>query len=275
MRTLLVIIRMATCTVRLISRESPIYEVCIGDVTIGALQVAAMVQRIIWQSSMHVDIGQPSCGIVTNVALAGRYEVAVVLACSKRAVMAGRTRTEYLCVINSCHGHPHCRCMTIFTDIRRRYVVLVLAGCIRAIVATDTIADDIRVIKIRRSPGNGRMAIVAVVTARDMRGVFADCNVAVVTRRTCANDLRVVNRNNRLEERRAVAIFTDVAGQNVILVLANCIRAVVAINAIGRVVCMIEGCRYPSIGRMAGIAIVAAGNMGCVLADSDCVVVTR
>lgn len=72
-----------------------------------------------------------------------------------------------------------------------------------------------------------------------------------------------------------MAIFANIAGPDVILVLANCIVTVVATNTIRRVIRMIEGCRYPSIGRMTGIAIVATCDVGWVLANRYGVVMTR
>lgn len=90
--------------------------------------------------------------------------------------------------------------MAIFTDVRRRYVILVFSGRIRAVVAADTITGDVCMIKQRGCPTGGRMAIVAVIPACYMVRVLANRNVAVVTRRARANDLGVVNRNSRLEE---------------------------------------------------------------------------
>ena len=70
--------------------------------------------------------------------------------------------------------------MAIFTDVGGQYVSLVLAGCINAVMTARTIIDDTCVIKIRRSPRNRSMTIVAVVAARDMCRVFADRDRAVM-----------------------------------------------------------------------------------------------
>ena len=69
-----------------------------------------------------------------------------------------------------------------------------------------------------------------------------------------------------------MAIFTDIARQYVILILADRICPVVTANAIGGVVGMIEGCRHPTVGRMTGIAIVAACDMRRILADGNRIV---
>ncbi len=70
-----------------------------------------------------------------------------------------------------------------------------------------------------------------------------------------------------------MAIFTYVAGPNVVLIFADSVCAVVAANAIVRNRCMIEFCRNPAVGRVAAIAIVAAGYVRWVFSDRDCIVV--
>lgn len=72
-----------------------------------------------------------------------------------------------------------------------------------------------------------------------------------------------------------MTILTDVTRQYVILILADGICPVVAANAIGSVVRMIESCRYPTVGRMTCIAIVPTRDMSRVLADRDRIVMTR
>jgi len=83
--------------------------------------------------------------------------------------------------------------MAIFTDIGGQYVSLVLAGCINTVMTARAIIDDTCVIKIRRSPRNRGMTIVAVVAARNMRWVFADRDRAVMAGRTGTDYLGVIN----------------------------------------------------------------------------------
>lgn len=108
-----------------------------------------------------------------------------------------------------------------------------------------------------------------------MRRVLADSGRAIVAGGADAHNLRVIDRYCRLEKRCAVTVFTNVAGQYVVLIFASRIRPVVTANAIVGVVRMIEGCRNPAIGRMTCIAIVATRDMGRILAYSDRVVMTR
>lgn len=56
--------------------------------------------------------------------------------------------------------------MTVFTDIACLYVAQVLSSSIDAIVTTRAVAGDVQVIKIRWSPGVGRMTVVTRITAR-------------------------------------------------------------------------------------------------------------
>jgi len=56
----------------------------------------------------------------------------------------------------------------------------VFARRVGAVVATDAVARNVHVIEVGGNPGNGRVAVVAVVTARDVSWVLAGRRVAVV-----------------------------------------------------------------------------------------------
>ena len=155
-------------------------------------------------------------------------------------------------MIDASSGDPHGNGMAILTDIGRQNVILIFTGRVCTVVTANAIADDIRVIKIRRQPRHGRVAIIAVVSAGNMRWVLACRDGAVMTGSASTDNLRVIDYHNRLKERCTVAIFTDVAGQYVILIFPNRVRTIVTTNAIARVVRMIKGCRYPAVGCMAG-----------------------
>ena len=212
---------------------------------------------------------------MTAVAIQGRYEVPVVLSGCGRPVVTGRTGSEHLRMIHADRRHPCRRGMAVFTDIGCEYVALVFARRIYSVVTAGTVSDDIRVIEIRRSPCHGRVAVVAVVPTRDMGRMLADGNCPVMTRCTGADDLGVVDHHRRLEKRCAVAVFTDVAGQNVILVLAGCVSSVVTTNTISGNSRMIKRRGYPAVGRVTGIAIIPTRDMGRVLANSNRSVMTR
>ena len=83
--------------------------------------------------------------------------------------------------------------MTILTDGGSNYVCIVLAGCVRAVVATGTIAGNARMVEIRRRPGDGRVAIIAVVTTCEMSGVLSGSGDAIMTRTTTAQYLCMIH----------------------------------------------------------------------------------
>ena len=83
--------------------------------------------------------------------------------------------------------------MTVFADRSRRYVSGVFAGRVRAVVATGTIAGNARMVEIRGRPGDGRVAIIAVVTTCEMSGVLSGSGDAIVTRTTTPQNLRMIH----------------------------------------------------------------------------------
>ena len=117
MFVLAIIARMATGTIRLVSRELPVDEVCVGQMATGAWRIATMIQGLIRQSRMHEDVGQPPCRGVTKIAFLGCYEVTAILANGECSIVAGRTGSDHLRMIHANRRHPRCRSMAIFADI--------------------------------------------------------------------------------------------------------------------------------------------------------------
>ena len=70
-----------------------------------------------------------------------------------------------------------------------------------------------------------------------------------------------------------MTVFTNVGRKNVCKVFARRIRAVMTADAAIDNRAVIEGCRNPAVGRVAGIATIAARNVRRVLADGNCIVV--
>lgn len=85
---------------------------------------------------------------MTVIAIGATGNVCRVLACGYYSVMAGATGTEYLCMVYRVNRHPDIRVMAVFTNISRLNVREIFAGGFDAIVATDAVANDARVIKI-------------------------------------------------------------------------------------------------------------------------------
>ena len=117
---------------------------------------------------------------VAVVAGVAARDVCRVLAGRNVAVVAGIASANDLCMIHHGGRRPEIDAMAIFADRGRRNVRGVLAGCVGAIVAARAITDYVCVIEVRRCPGNGRVAIIAVVVAGQVRRVFAACGDAVM-----------------------------------------------------------------------------------------------
>ncbi len=221
---------------------------------------------------MHVDIRFPCIRLVADVAFLSGNEVSVILTGCERAIVAGRARTKHLCMINPVNRYPRSHVVAILTYVRRRYVIQVFSGCVGTVMATDTVARDIDVVKRRRSEAICCMAIIAIVTADNMVWRFADRNRVVMTGCTAADHLRVIDRHGRLKDRGTVAILANIGNQNVVLLLADRIRSIVTANAIASDGCVIENRGHERLSRMAIIAVIATRNMVRVFADGNCAV---
>ena len=57
---------------------------------------------------------------------------------------------------------------------------LMLAGRVSAVVAAEAIIGNVDVVEIRRDPCDCRVAVIAVVAARDVRRVLARCCRSIV-----------------------------------------------------------------------------------------------
>jgi len=208
--------------------------------------------------------------------------VAVVAACNmglmfsgcRNAVVANGTAAQHLCVIDSHYRRPNCRAMTILADVRCLYMRRVLARRIRGVVTGHAIACDIDVIEICGQPCGGGMAIVAVITARDMHRVFSGRSNAIMTSAAVAQYLSMVDSGHRPPDRCAVAVLADVRRLNVRRVFAGCVRAVMAGHTVAGDICVIEIGRHPGHGRVAVIAVIACRDMGRALARGGHAIVT-
>jgi len=125
---------MATGAIRLIGRKLPIDEIGIGQMTIGALRVTAVIQRLIRQTGVHEIIRCPPACVVTEIALLGRNKVAIVLAGCQRSVMTRRTAAKHLRVIDSGHRHPGNRSVAVFADVGALNMALAFASCVGTVV---------------------------------------------------------------------------------------------------------------------------------------------
>ena len=72
------------------------------------------------------------------------------------------------------------------------------------------------------------MAVVAVVTAGDVSGVFADRRDPIMARSAGPDNLSVIDGKSRDPCIGRMAIFADSAGKNVVRSLARCVGTVMA-----------------------------------------------
>lgn len=148
------------------------------------------------------------------------------------AVVAGTACTDYLRVVHRVSRNPDIGVMAVFANFRCQNMCRVLAGRFYAIVAARAIAGNSYVIEIRGQPTSCRMAVIAIVAARDMRRMLACRRRAVMARTASTEDLCVVDSIGRRENIGIVTILTNVSclymGRN----LANGINTVVATGTI-------------------------------------------
>ena len=102
------------------------------------------------------------------------------------------------------------------------------------------------------------MAGIAFHSRNKVAWVLADCGGPVVTGRTGAKHLRVVNVKHRRPNGGRVAVFTNVRRKRMRWVFAGSDSAVVTAYAVTRYVRMVKSCRYPGDSCMAVITIIAA-----------------
>ena len=76
------------------------------------------------------------------------------------------------------------------------------------------------------------MAVIAGITARDMCWVFARCDDAIMAAVAGADNLRVINGEDRRKDIGVVAVLANVAGLDVRQILANGIDTVMAVNTL-------------------------------------------
>lgn len=79
-------------------------------------------------------------------------------------------------------------------------------------MAATAIINDAKMVEVRRSPGDGRMAVITGVAALHMRGVLASRDCAVVATVAGSNHLRVINRKYGRKNIRVMAVLTNIAG---------------------------------------------------------------
>jgi len=223
--------------------------------TVVTVDTAARDRRVI------ESCGQPAgrrVAIVTGIAA---WDVCRVFADCGESVMAGAARTDDLCVIDSHHRRKHVGRMAVFAGIRRIDMPDIFAGRFGAVVAADTVAHDIQVIKIRRCPAKRAVAVIAGITAGDVPRVLASRQYAVVAGAAHANNLAVIHGHYWRKDVGGMAVLTDIRGLDMCRIFAGRVYAVMAADTITHDIHMVEIRRQPGHGAVAIVTIVAAGDV--------------
>ncbi len=172
---------MAACAVGLECGKLPVNNFAVVLVAFRALKIAAVIERLIRQTGV-AEIGWSPCvGAMTQTAVLCGVEMPGILAGRGSAIVAGRARAEDLIVVHRGDGFPDISVMAVLANIGCLYVQRSLARRVSAVVTANAIVDDIHVIEVRRHPGDARVAVVAVVAARNMGRVLAGGDRAVMT----------------------------------------------------------------------------------------------
>ena len=204
---------------------------------IGAVMAINAIARYV---QMIEVCGQPAGRRVTVVAGIAAQDVSRRLAGCGDAVMTRSADPDYLGVVDDSSRGKCVRRVTVLANVGRLNMRWRLAGRFGSVVTADAVVGYIRMIEIRRYPAKGSMTIIAVVVARDVCRVLARRSDAVVTGAAGTKHLCVIDRENRCENIRRVAVLTSVGRQDMLGALSSRFGAVVAADAAARDIHMIE-----------------------------------
>ena len=119
------------------------------------------------------------------------------------------------------------------------------------------------------------MAEVALDSRNKMAWILAYRVCPVVTSRTGAEHLCVVNVKHRRPNCRRVTVFTSVCCKSVLRILASRNGSIVTADAVTRYVRMVKVRGQPGYGGVAVVAIIATRNMRRMLAGRGHAIMTR
>lgn len=153
---------------------------------------------------------QPCDRRMAIIAVGATGDVSRMFADRCDAIMARAAGTDDLSVIDRKGRNPGIWRMAVFANNAGLNVVDSLARRVRAVVAACAVARDVDVIKVCRQPTRCGVAVIAVVTAGDMRWMFARCNNTVMAGAASPDHLRVVNCKGRYPDIGIVAILADI-----------------------------------------------------------------
>jgi hypothetical protein len=153
------------------------------------------------------------------------------------------------------------RGVAVLAHIGRLDVLRILAERRRAVVTAGAVAHYACVVEAGGQPGCWAMTGLAIIARGWMVARLAAGNLAVMTRRAGAKNLRVIHAQHRRPVGRAMAVFAGIGGGDVASPFAARGAAVVATRAIARYARVVEARGEPGVGAMAFLALLTGGRV--------------
>lgn len=199
-----------------------------------------------------------SCGRPTRGGMAVGTDIVAgdmirTLAVRHGPVMATRTGTENLRMIDPDHRRPFAIAMTTPTGVGGSHMGVILAGDRSTIVATCTVRCHCGMFEVRRRPSVCGMTLYTVIAADDMILRLTAGDASVVTANASPYDVAVRN-GGGFPGTHGVAAFADVAGRNMLGIFAGYLNSVMTAHTVAGHSVMIVFSRPPGAGVMAVIA---------------------
>ena len=204
---------------------------------------------------------RPGQSRVAAVALLHGLHVANVFTCRSSTVMARRAGALDMSVIHHQHRAPDVGGMAVFADVVGIDVIDRFAGGIRAVVAGGAVVNDIVMTERGGSPGQRRVADIALQRSLHMTDVLAGRRDTIVTDTATALDVGVIHHQHRAPQIGGMAVLTDVVSRDVVDRLAGSRDAIVATAAAVNDAVVREVGRRPRQRRMTSVALRIRGNV--------------
>ena len=183
---------------------------------------------------------RPSHCRVAVIAVIAAGDVRRMLAGCRYAVVAGAAGADDLRVIDRQHRRPDVARVAILTNVTRLNMRRPFTGCVDPVMAAETVARDVHVVEVGRQPACRRVAVVAVVAARDVGRMLPGRRDAVVAGAAGAEDLGVVHGKHGRPDIARMAVLADVGGLHVCRRFASCFGAVVTAETVADDVHVVE-----------------------------------
>ena len=182
----------------------------------------------------------------------------------------------HIIMINLNRRLPSAVAVAILTQIGCVHMGRALAGDRIAIMAAGATAVRIVMVKVGGYPAGRGMADETILRNWDVIRIDAGSRGAVVAAVTGTLHMRVIDLSDGQPTAVAVTILADIGGLDVGGILAREDGAVVTAETSGRDCIVSESRRYPTRSGMAGLTVIAAGDVvGTLAGGRDIVMATE